>query len=130
MDPVQKVLPIHLQKLKEERRKITMLSIYDYAACHAGRSRGSPIRFCVGDSLAMTALGYPGAPLRSRSRRCCITRARSPAAPSGRWSSPTCPLMSYQVSAPEAVRNAGRFLKEAGADAVKLEGRASDRADA
>ena len=57
MSTDEKILPAHLRQRKDEGRKITMLSIYDYAiaglADHAGLDT-----ILVGDSLAMTALGY------------------------------------------------------------------------
>jgi 3-methyl-2-oxobutanoate hydroxymethyltransferase len=120
VDPVPKVLPIHLQKLKQERRKITMLSIYDYAlAILADRAGLDTI--LVGDSLAMTALGYPSTVAVSLEEMLHHTRAVARGAKRAMVIA-DMPFLSYQVSEQEAVRNAGRFLKEAGADAVKLEG--------
>ena len=120
MDLVQKVLPIHLQKLKEERRKITMLSIYDYAVAMLADRAGLDT-ILVGDSLAMTALGYPSTVAVSLEEMLHHTRAVARGAKRAMVVA-DMPFMSYQVSAQEAVRNAGRFLQEAGADAVKLEG--------
>ena len=120
MDSVQKVLPIHLQKLKEERRKITMLSIYDYAVAMLADRAGLDT-ILVGDSLAMTALGYPSTVAVSLEEMLHHTRAVARGAKRAMVVA-DMPFMSYQVSAQEAVRNAGRFLQEAGADAVKLEG--------
>ena len=120
MNPVRKVLPAHLQKLKEEKRKITMLSIYDYAiALLADRAGLDTI--LVGDSLAMTALGYDSTVAVTLDEMLHHTRAVSRAAKRAMVVA-DMPFMSYQVSIEEAVRNAGRFLKEAGADAVKVEG--------
>ena len=120
MNPVKKVLPAHLQKQKEEKRKITMLSIYDYAiALLADRAGLDTI--LVGDSLAMTALGYDSTVAVTLDEMLHHTRAVSRAAKRAMVVA-DMPFMSYQVSIEEAVRNAGRFLKEAGADAVKVEG--------
>lgn len=120
MNPVRKVLPAHLQKQKEEKRKITMLSIYDYAiALLADRAGLDTI--LVGDSLAMTALGYDSTVAVTLDEMLHHTRAVSRAAKRAMVVA-DMPFMSYQVSIEEAVRNAGRFLKEAGADAVKVEG--------
>ncbi len=120
MNSVRKVLPAHLQKQKEEKRKITMLSIYDYAlALLADRAGLDTI--LVGDSLAMTALGYDSTVAVTLEEMLHHTRAVSRAAKRAMVVA-DMPFMSYQVSVEEAVRNAGRFLKEAGADAVKVEG--------
>ncbi len=120
MNPVRKVLPAHLQKQKEEKRKITMLSIYDYAiALLADRAGLDTI--LVGDSLAMTALGYDSTVAVTLDEMLHHTRAVSRAAKRAMVVA-DMPFMSYQVSIEEALRNAGRFLKEAGADAVKVEG--------
>jgi len=120
MNPVRKVLPAHLQKQKEDKRKITMLSIYDYAiALLADRAGLDTI--LVGDSLAMTALGYDSTVAVTLDEMLHHTRAVSRAAKRAMVVA-DMPFMSYQVSIEEAVRNAGRFLKEAGADAVKVEG--------
>jgi len=120
MNPVRKVMPANLQKQKEEKRKITMLSIYDYAiALLADRAGLDTI--LVGDSLAMTALGYDSTVPVTLDEMLHHTRAVSRAARRAMVVA-DMPFMSYQVSIEEAVRNAGRFLKEAGADAVKVEG--------
>ena len=120
MNPVKKVLPAHLQKQKEEKRKITMLSIYDYAIALLGDRAGLDT-ILVGDSLAMTALGYDSTVAVTLDEMLHHTRAVSRAAKRAMVVA-DMPFMSYQVSIEEAVRNAGRFLKEAGADAVKVEG--------
>lgn len=120
MSTVRKVLPANLQKQKEEKRKITMLSIYDYAlALIADRAGLDTI--LVGDSLAMTALGHDNTVVVTLDEMLHHTRAVSRAAKRAMVVA-DMPFMSYQVSPEEAVRNAGRFMKEAGADAVKVEG--------
>jgi 3-methyl-2-oxobutanoate hydroxymethyltransferase len=97
-----------------------MLSIYDYAiALLADRAGLDTI--LVGDSLAMTALGYDSTVAVTLDEMLHHTRAVSRAAKRAMVVA-DMPFMSYQVSIEEAVRNAGRFLKEAGADAVKVEG--------
>jgi 3-methyl-2-oxobutanoate hydroxymethyltransferase len=120
MPPVQKVLPAQLQQFKEDKRKITMLSIYDYALAMLADRAGLDT-ILVGDSLAMTALGYPSTVAVSLEEMLHHTRAVARGAKRAMVVA-DMPFMSYQVCPHEAVRNAGRFLKEAGADAVKLEG--------
>lgn len=120
MEQPQKVTPVDFQAWKVARRKITMLSIYDYpTALIADRADLDAI--LVGDSLAMTALGYESTiPLTLEEMLHHVKAVRR--GTKRAMVIADMPFMSYQVSREEAVRNAGRFLKEAGADAVKLEG--------
>jgi len=75
----------------------------------------------VGDSLGMVVYGYDGT-IPVTMDECLIhCRAVRRGAP-GTFVVGDMPFMSYQVSVPDAIINAGRFLKEAGMDAVKLEG--------
>lgn len=120
MSADRKILPVDLQNMKQQKRKITMLSIYDYALAMLGDRAGLDT-ILVGDSLAMTALGYPSTVAVTLEEMLHHTRAVSRGVKRAMVVA-DMPFMSYQVSVQEAVRNAGRFLKEAGADAVKLEG--------
>ena len=98
-----------------------MVTAYDYPSGRLADAAGVDL-ILVGDSAAMTVLG----PRLDRSRddggdaRC--SPARSRAGPQRPLVVADMPFGSYQVSDEEAVRNAIRFVKEAGADAVKLEG--------
>jgi len=74
-----------------------------------------------GDSLAMTVLGYPDTVSVTMDEMLHHCRAVHRGAQSA-FLVGDMPFMSYQVSVEDAVRNAGRFLKEAGMDCVKLEG--------
>lgn len=75
----------------------------------------------VGDSLGMVVLGYPNTlpvTMEAMIHHCqAVARGAKNTLLIG-----DMPFLSYQISIPEAVRNAGRFLQEAGMDAVKLEG--------
>jgi len=109
-----------MQRCKDEGRKFTMLSIYDYpTALLADRAGLDTI--LVGDSLAMTALGHADTVSVTLDEMLHHVKAVARAA-----SSPMVvadmPFLSYQVSQRDAIANAGRFLKEGRADAVKLEG--------
>ncbi|MFA6723043.1 MAG: 3-methyl-2-oxobutanoate hydroxymethyltransferase [Lentisphaeria bacterium] len=107
-------------RFKSAGEKIVMITAYDAcqafwcesAGCHA---------ILVGDSMGNTVLGYENtlpvtleemlshsAAVRRASKSCMVIA--------------DLPFMSYQVSVEQALHNAGRCLKEAGADAVKLEG--------
>jgi len=109
-----------LQEMKRTGEKITMLTAYD--ALMASQIEESGIdMILVGDSVANVLLGYENTipvTMEEMLHHCrAVTRAVKRIFVVG-----DMPFMSYQISAGEAVKNAGRFLKEAGAEAVKLEG--------
>ena len=99
---------------------LTMLTAYDYALASAVDQAGID-SILVGDSLGMVVLGYENTlpvTMEEMLHHCkAVARGAKYALLIG-----DMPFMSFQVSVEEAVRNAGRFLKEAGMDAVKLEG--------
>jgi len=109
-----------LQEMKKTGEKITMLTAYDALMASQIEESGVDI-ILVGDSVANVLLGYENTipvTMDEMLHHCrAVTRAVKRAFVVG-----DMPFMSYQVSTSEAVRNAGRFLKEAGAEAVKLEG--------
>ena len=106
---------------------LTMLTAYDYPLA-AAVDRAGIDSILVGDSLGMVVLGYDNTlpvTMDDMLHHCkAVARGAKYALLIG-----DMPFMSYQTSVEEAVRNAGRFLKEAGMDAVKLEG-GRERADA
>ncbi|MEM7343895.1 MAG: 3-methyl-2-oxobutanoate hydroxymethyltransferase [Chloroflexota bacterium] len=116
----QKVSILDLQQKKESGEPITMLTAYDYPGAKMVDESGIDITL-VGDSLAMTVLGHPNTvsvTMDEMLHHCkAVQRGTQRAFLVG-----DMPFMSYQVSCTEAVRNAGRFIKEAGMDAIKLEG--------
>jgi 3-methyl-2-oxobutanoate hydroxymethyltransferase len=116
----QKVSLLDLKKKKADRQPITMLTAYDYPGATLVDEAGVDI-ILVGDSLAMTVLGYPDTvaiTVDEMLHHCkAVARGSQRALLVG-----DMPFMSYQINRSEAVRNAGRFLKEAQMDAVKLEG--------
>jgi 3-methyl-2-oxobutanoate hydroxymethyltransferase len=119
----KKITLLDLQMMKREGKKITMLSIYDYPmALLADRAGIDTI--LVGDSLAMTLLGYENTTPVTMDEMIhhtkAVTRAVKYAMVIG-----DMPFMSYNTSERDAIINAGRFMKEAGADAVKVEGGAN-----
>lgn len=97
-----------------------MLTAYDYATALA-LDRAGMDSILVGDSLGMVVLGYETTlpvTMEDMLHHCrAVGRGAENAMLIG-----DMPFMSYQASSDEAVRNAGRFLQEAGMDAVKLEG--------
>lgn len=119
----KKITPVDIQKMKEEGRKITMLTAYDYPTALLEDRAGIDI-ILVGDSVGMTVLGYentiPVTMDEMIHHTKAVTRGAKYALIIG-----DMPFMSYNTSEREAILNAGRFMKEGGADAVKLEGGAS-----
>ncbi|GAB6183767.1 3-methyl-2-oxobutanoate hydroxymethyltransferase [Thermodesulfovibrio hydrogeniphilus] len=108
-----------LQK-KEKRQKITMLTAYDFPFARLVDEAGIDM-ILVGDSLSMVVQGnettLPVTMDEMVYHTKIVVRATQRAMVVA-----DMPFMSYQISVKEAVRNAGRFVKEAGAHSVKLEG--------
>ena len=105
---------------KREQKPITMMTAYDYPTALFVEQSGID-SILVGDSLGMVVLGYETTlpvTMEDMLHHCkAVSRGARKALLIG-----DMPFMSYQASVSEAVRNAGRFLQEAGMDAVKLEG--------
>jgi 3-methyl-2-oxobutanoate hydroxymethyltransferase len=105
---------------KAEGRKITMLTAYDYPFAKIVDEAGID-GIIVGDSVGMVVQGLENTLSVTMDEMVyhtkIVARAVNNAMVIG-----DLPFMSYQASIEEAVRNAGRFLKEAGASAVKIEG--------
>ena len=123
----KKISTLALRRKKELGDVITMLTAYDYPTALAIDQAGVDV-ILVGDSLGMVVLGYANTlpvTMEDMLHHCrAVARGARYALLTG-----DMPFMSYQVSVYEAVRNAGRFLQEAGMDAVKLEG-GRERAEA
>lgn len=116
----KKVTTRIFRQKKASGEPITMLTAYDYPTALAMDEAGVD-SILVGDSLAMVVLGYENTlsvTMEDMLHHCrAVARGARHSLLIG-----DMPFMSYQVSTAEAVRNAGRFLQEAGMDAVKLEG--------
>ncbi|MFH1798389.1 MAG: 3-methyl-2-oxobutanoate hydroxymethyltransferase [Candidatus Omnitrophota bacterium] len=116
----KKITVLDFKKKKEAGQKISMLTAYDYLMARVIDESGVDA-VLVGDSLGMTALGYDstiGVTMdemihHSKAVRRGVARA---------FLIGDMPFMSYQASDEDAARNAGRFIKEAGCQAVKIEG--------
>lgn len=108
------------QKMKNRGQKITMLTAYDYTFASLMDQSGIDI-LLVGDSLGMVVQGHDDTLAVTLEDIIYHTRAVKRAAKHALVVA-DMPFMSYQVSEEEALRNAGRLLKEGGADAIKLEG--------
>ena len=102
------------------KEKIISLTAYDYTTARLVHRVGVHI-LLVGDSLAMTVLGYENTLPVTIEEMLHHTRAVSRAKPDAMVIA-DMPFLSYQASAEQAILSGGRFLKEAAADAVKIEG--------
>ena len=116
----KKVTTLAFRQKKERGEPISMLTAYDYPTALALDQSGID-SILVGDSLGMVVLGYENTLSVTMGDMLHHCRAVSRGAKSALLVG-DMPFMSYQVSTEEAVRNAGRFLQEAGMDCVKLEG--------
>jgi len=112
-----------LQDKKTQGRPIVALTAYDYATARLVDEAGVDF-ILVGDSLAMVVMGYENTLPVTMDEMLLHTRAVRRAVKQAMVVA-DMPFGSYQVSTAEGVANAARFLKEAGAQAVKVEGGAS-----
>ncbi|RME65096.1 MAG: 3-methyl-2-oxobutanoate hydroxymethyltransferase [Nitrospirae bacterium] len=107
-------------KKKSSGERITMLTAYDYPFARIVDEAGIDM-VLVGDSLAMVVQGLENTLPVTMEEMLYHTRMVSRAVQRAMVVA-DMPFLSYQVSVEEAVYNAGRFLKEAGAEAIKIEG--------
>lgn len=108
------------KKAKEEKQKITMLTAYDYSFAKLMDEAGIN-SILVGDSVGMVCLGYEDTLPVTMEDMIHHTKAVARGAKTALVVA-DMPFMSYQTSVYDAVVNAGRLIKEGGAQAVKLEG--------
>jgi 3-methyl-2-oxobutanoate hydroxymethyltransferase len=116
----KKITVASIAKMNTEGEKIAALTAYDFPTATLADEAGVDI-ILVGDSLGMVVLGYENTLRVTMSdmlhHASAVTRACPRALVVG-----DMPFMSFQESKERAARNAGRFVKKAGVDAVKLEG--------
>jgi 3-methyl-2-oxobutanoate hydroxymethyltransferase len=106
--------------LKRRAEPIAVLTAYDYPMARIADEAGAEM-LIVGDSVGMVVLGHESALPVTMADMLHHVKAVTRARPRSLVVA-DMPFLSYQASVEEAVRNAGRFVQEAGADAVKLEG--------
>ncbi len=109
-----------LKAMKKRGEKIVMLTAYDYPSARLVDEAGVPI-ILVGDSLGMVVLGYDSTIPVTMDEMLHHVKAVVRGAKRAHVVA-DMPFMSYQASPQEALHNAGRMLKEGGAQSVKLEG--------
>ena len=108
------------QEMKRRGEKIAMLTAYDYTSAKILESAGIPL-LLVGDSLGQVVLGYDSTVPVTMDEMIHHVRAVVRGTSTAHVVA-DMPFMSFQADRGEAVRNAGRLLKEGGAQSVKLEG--------
>lgn len=116
----RKVTVLDVQNAKEEGRKLVMCTAYDYPFGMLADEAGMDI-VLVGDSLGMVVMGLEGTVEVTMEHmihhiRAVVRGCKNPLIVGD------MPFMSYNISIPEAIHNAGRLMKEGGCDVVKLEG--------
>src|SRR5574340_893396 len=118
--PAKKVTVPDIVQMKRDGKKITMMTAYDVAFARLVDQAGIDITL-VGDSLGMVMLGYtttvPVTMDDMVRHAAAVARGTKRALLVG-----DMPFGAYQTGRDDAIRNATRFLKEAGTDAIKLEG--------
>ncbi|SDE46612.1 3-methyl-2-oxobutanoate hydroxymethyltransferase [Sporomusa acidovorans] len=108
------------KQMVEKGEKIVWLTAYDYLTAKMQEKAGVDM-ILVGDSLGMVSLGYDTTfpvTMDDMVRHCQAVRRGAP----NTFIVGDMPYMSYQKSDEEAIANAGRLVKEAGVDSIKLEG--------
>ena len=109
-----------LRRMKRNGEKIPMITAYDYTSAQLVERAGIPL-ILVGDSLGQVVLGYDSTVPVTMDEMVhhikTVVRGTQRAHVVG-----DLPFLSYHADVPEAIRNAGRLLKEGGAQSVKLEG--------
>jgi len=116
----KKKMVLDFMRMKQEEERITFLTAYDYPTAQFAEAAGLDM-LLVGDSLGMCVYGYEGTVPVVMDQMIYHAAAVRRGAPNT-YVVGDMPFMSYQSSIEKAVENAGRFLKEAGCDAIKLEG--------
>ena len=109
-----------VKEMKQKGEKITMLTAYDYSTAKIIDEVGIPL-ILVGDSLGMVVLGYestiPVTMEEMLHHTKAVVRGTKQTMVVG-----DMPFMTYHISVDDALKNAARFIQEAGAQAIKLEG--------
>ena len=111
---------IDLREMKQRGEKISFITGYDYMTAKYEEQAGIDM-ILVGDSLGNVLLGYESTIPVTMEEMIIHAKAVRRGAPNT-FIVGDMPFMSYQISDEKAIENAGRFIKEAGCDCIKLEG--------
>src|SRR4030066_1674293 len=112
---------LDFQKMKQAGEKVAWLTSYDFPTAQFSEKGGCDI-LPVGDSLGMCVYGYPGGTMPVTMDQCIVHSEAVRRGAPNTFGIGDMPFLSYQTTPADAVRNAGRFFKKAGVDAIKLEG--------
>jgi 3-methyl-2-oxobutanoate hydroxymethyltransferase len=116
----KKLTRLDLQEMKLSKKKAVWITSYDYWTAQFAEQADMDM-ILVGDSLGMCIYGYEGTIPVTMDQCIWHSEAVHRGAPNT-FVIGDMPFLSYQINCDEAVRNAGRFFKEARVDAIKLEG--------
>jgi 3-methyl-2-oxobutanoate hydroxymethyltransferase len=116
----KKLTRFDFQQMKLSKKKVVWITAYDYSTAQFAEQADMDM-ILVGDSLGMCIYGYEGTIPVTMDQCIYHSEAVRRGAPNT-FVIGDMPFLSYQINCDEAVRNAGRFLKEARVDAIKLEG--------
>jgi 3-methyl-2-oxobutanoate hydroxymethyltransferase len=119
-DFMEKITTATIREMKKRGERMVMIATYDYLTARIADEAGIDM-ILVGDSLASVVLGYRDTLAVTMDEMIHHTKAVARATKNALVVG-DMPFMSYQASAEDAIRNSGRFLKEANAQAVKVEG--------
>ena len=116
----KKLSALDLKKMKDDGQSVGWITAYDFPTAQFAEKAGADM-ILVGDSLGMCVYGYSGT-IPVTMEQCIVHSEAVRRGASNTFIVGDMPFLSYQVNVSEAVYNAGRFFKEAGVDAIKLEG--------
>jgi 3-methyl-2-oxobutanoate hydroxymethyltransferase len=112
---------LDFQKMKQAGEKVAWLTSYDFPTAQFAEKAGMDM-ILVGDSMGMCVYGYVGGTMPVTMDQCIVHSEAVRRGAPNTFVIGDMPFLSYQTTPADAVRNAGRFLKKAGVDAIKLEG--------
>jgi 3-methyl-2-oxobutanoate hydroxymethyltransferase len=118
---VMKKSALDFQEMKKSGEKVTWLTCYDFPTAQFAEKAGLDM-LLVGDSMGMCVYGYVGGTMPVTMDQCIIHSEAVRRGAPNTFVMGDMPFLSYHTTSADAVRNAGRFFKEAGVDAIKLEG--------
>ncbi|MDR2367216.1 MAG: 3-methyl-2-oxobutanoate hydroxymethyltransferase [Deltaproteobacteria bacterium] len=116
----KKLSRLDFQEMKIKGEQCAWVTAYDYPTASFAEAAGMDM-ILVGDSMGMVVFGYDGT-VPVTMEQCIMMTQAARAGARNTWLIGDMPFMSYHTSVGQAIGNAGRFIKEAGADCVKLEG--------